>query len=117
MEDTVANVVEAQKVADAMNADIAARCFDLSLDRYRRMVAIDEIVAQNHDNFAGNIPGVHEKKLNALWWRWVSELRLSEETYNNKYRWIERYIQIHQPDWDDPGWTDEITTGASTFNS
>ncbi len=117
MEDTVGNVVAAQEVADAMNADIAARCFDLSLDRYKRMVSTDEIVQQNHDNFDGSIPGVHARKLATLWRRWVPHLLLSEETYNNKYRWVERYIQLYDPDWDSTDWTNEITTGASTFNA
>ncbi|MEM9770685.1 MAG: tyrosine-type recombinase/integrase [Cyanobacteria bacterium P01_D01_bin.73] len=117
MDDTVDNVVEAQKVADAMNADIAARCFDLSLGRYERMVSTDQIVIQNQENFDGSIPGVHEQKLTIVWRRWVHQLRLPEETYNNKYRWVERYIHAHDPDWNNPGWTDEIVTGPDTFNS
>ncbi|MEM9246366.1 MAG: site-specific integrase, partial [Cyanobacteria bacterium P01_F01_bin.153] len=117
LDDTVKNVPKAQEIADAMNADILAHRFDLSLGRYQRMVSTDEIVSQNHENFAGNIPGVHENKLGVLWRRWVSQLQLSEDTFNNKYRWVERYIHIHDPDWDDTSWTEEITTGAETFNS
>ena len=117
LRDTRVHVGQVQQVVDIMNGDLLRSEFDFSLERYKALVSPDGVIERNQQNCEDRIAGWFNNSLAYLWEAWVKSLNLSEETYNNKYKWIERYINQCNPDWNSVEWTSSLKVGDSTFNS
>ncbi len=54
--------------------------------------------------------------LAVIWNEWIQTLNLSEETYNNHYKWVERWINHFDPEWTDTDWLLRISNSPKTVN-
>ena len=117
LRDTSPNRAEVQRAADLMNGDILRGEFDFSLVRYKGMITPDGLAESNQGNYQEAIAGVHYTMLAVIWSDWIQSLNLSEETYNNHHKWVERWVFTFDPEWDDVTWVYSITNCPKTVNS